>query len=195
MNVDATNPVRNGQWAGVASWYSQPGNRPGFAYQVRANVTTEVRNGIQVTKRRGRLGAQLVSVTVANVQAGRGFNRHAGWNLLVAWESPTSAWRHVSIFDGFDFVQVQGGQQLVVGPLDFTGFETPASGAVDAHAITWTYEGDRAIVGDYLGAREAGRSMRQAAASLERREPDRQLLQQQHQQRRSERPAAAPRRT
>jgi large repetitive protein len=156
VNVDATNPLRNGQWAGVASWYSQPGNRPGFAYQVRANVTTEVRNGIQVTKRRGRLGAQLLSVTVANVQAGRGFNRHAGWNLLVAWESPTSAWRHVSIFDGFDFVQVQGGQQLVVGPLDFTGFETPASGAVDAHAITWTYEGDRAIVGDYLALGKLG---------------------------------------
>ena len=156
VNVDATDPLRNGQWAGVDSWYSQPGNRPGFAYQVRANVTTEVRNGIQLTKRRGRLGAQVTSVTVADVQAGRGFNRHAGWNLLVAWESPTVAWRHVSIFDGFDFVQVQGGQQLVVGPLDFSGFETPASGNVDAHAVTWTYEGDRAIVGDYLALGQLG---------------------------------------
>ncbi len=25
--IDATNPTRNGQWAHVASWYSQPGQR------------------------------------------------------------------------------------------------------------------------------------------------------------------------
>ena len=126
------------------------------------------------------LGAQVTSVTVADVQAGRGFNRHAGWNLLVAWESPTVAWRHVSIFDGFDFVQVQGGQQLVVGPLDFSGFETPASGNVDAHAVTWTYEGDRAIVGDYLALGQLGVTCDQAGPHrIQRREPDRQLLQRQ----------------
>lgn len=155
-NIDATDLLRDGQWAGVVSWYSQAGNRPGFAYQVRADVTNEIRNGMQLSTRRGRLGAQLTAVTVANVQAGRGFNRHAGWNLIVAWETSTAAWRHVSIFDGFDFVQVQGGEQLVVGPLDFTGFQTPASGDVDAHAITWTYEGDRGIVGDYLALGQLG---------------------------------------
>ena len=105
---------------------------------------------MQLTKRRGRAGARLLAVTVANVQAGRGYNRHGGWTLLVAWESPSAAWRNLSLFDGFDFVQVQAGEQLVVGPLTFTGFETPASGAVDAHVVTWTYEGDRAITGDYL---------------------------------------------
>jgi hypothetical protein len=86
-------------------------------------------------------------VTVADVQAGRGSNRHGGWTLLVAWESPTAAFRNITVFDGFEFVQVEGGQQLVVGPLNFTGFTTPASGKVDAHVTSWTYEGDRAITG------------------------------------------------
>jgi uncharacterized repeat protein (TIGR01451 family) len=157
VSVDATDPARDGEWAGVASWYSQPGNRPGFAYQVRADVTDELRAGVQASKRRGRAGTQLTDVTVANVQAGRGYNRHAGWTLFVAWESPSAAWRNLTLFDGFDFVQVQGGQQLVVGPLNFTGFRTPASGAVDAHVTTWAYEGDRSITGDYLALGQLGR--------------------------------------
>ena len=49
-------------------------------------------------------------VTVANVQAGRGYNRHGGWTLLVAWESSTAAWRNLTLFDGFAFVQVEAGQ-------------------------------------------------------------------------------------
>ena len=64
--VDAFNdPLRDGEWAGVNSWYSQPGNRPGFAYQVRANVTREIRIGMQLTTRRGRAGARQLAVTVA----------------------------------------------------------------------------------------------------------------------------------
>jgi large repetitive protein len=149
--IDATAPVRDGDWKGIASWYSQPGNAPGFAYQVRADVSAEVNAGLTVTKRRARRGAdKQLTVTVANVQAGKGYNRHGGWNLLVVWQTPTAAFRDISIFDGFDFVQVEGGQELVVGPLNFTGFSTPASGKVDAHATSWTYEGDRAISGDYM---------------------------------------------
>ena len=149
--IDATDPTRSGDWKGIASWYNQPGQQPGFAYQVRADVTNEVAAGLSVTKRRARSGTdKQIAVTVADVQAGKGYNRHGGWNLLVVWQSPTASFRDITIFDGFDFVQVSGGQQLVVGPLDFTGFSTPASGKVDAHLTTWTYEGDRAITGDYL---------------------------------------------
>ena len=57
----------------------------------------------------------------------------------------TAAWRNLTLFDGFDFVQVSGGQELVVGPLQFSGFQTPSSGPVDAHVTSWTYEGDRGI--------------------------------------------------
>jgi uncharacterized repeat protein (TIGR01451 family) len=149
--VDATAPLRDGVWKGIASWYNQPGNAPGFAYQVRADVTTEVNAGLSVTKRRSARGAvKQIAVTVANVQAGKGYNRHGGWNLLVVWQSSMAAFRDITIFDGFEYVQVQGGQQLVVGPLNFTGFHTPTGGKVDAHLTTWTYEGDHAITGDYL---------------------------------------------
>jgi uncharacterized repeat protein (TIGR01451 family) len=89
-------------------------------------------------------------VTVANVQAGTGLNRYAGWNLIVVWEDSSAAYRNITLFDGFAWVQVQGGQQLVVGPLDFSGFQTPASGNVDAHVTVWATEGDRGITADYL---------------------------------------------
>ena len=156
VNIDAADPLRDGRWDGVPSWYSQPGNRPGFAYQVRADVTAEVRAAFQAKSRLAGAGATPVAATVANVQAGQGYNRHAGWTMEVVWESPSAAWRNLTIFDGFAFVQVQGGQQLVVGPLDFTGFETPASGNVDAHATTWAYEGDRTITGDYFALGKLG---------------------------------------
>ncbi len=56
----------------------------------------------------------------------------------------------MTLFDGFAYVQVQAGQQLVVGPLDFTGFQTPHSGPVNTEVTVWATEGDRFITGDYL---------------------------------------------
>jgi uncharacterized repeat protein (TIGR01451 family) len=147
--IDAQAPGRSGLWKGIESWYSQPGNRPGFAYQVRADVTPEIRAALSVTPP-GPGGNTLIDTTVANVQAGKGNNRHGGWTLVVIWETNAAAWRNLTLFDGFDFVQVKGGEQLVVGPLKFSGFQTPASGPVDAHVATWTYEGDRSIVNDYM---------------------------------------------
>ncbi len=140
--IDAQQPGRDGLWKGIESWYNQPGNRPGFAYQVRADVTNEIRAALASTN--------SVNATVANVQAGKGNNRHGGWTLVVVWENDTAAWRNLTLFDGFDFVQVSGGQELVVGPLQFKGFQTASSGPVDAHVTTWTYEADRSIVGDYM---------------------------------------------
>jgi uncharacterized repeat protein (TIGR01451 family) len=159
--VDARAPLRDGVWQGIASWYSTPGNRPGFAYQVRANVTPEVDSGLASARTRRRSSGRadkILSVTVADVQAGRGYNRHAGWTLLVAYELPSAPWRNLTLYDGFAYVQVQGGQELVVGPLNETGFETPASGRVDAHVATWTYEGDRSILGDYFALGRLGSS-------------------------------------
>jgi large repetitive protein len=148
--IDATAAGRNGVWESIPSWYQQPGQTVGSAYQVRAEVTNELQAGISATRRRTRSGGRTLTVTVANVQAGKGYNRHGGWSLVVVWESPTARFRNITLFDGFEFVQVEGGQQLVVGPLDFKGFSTPASGPVDAHVTVWAYEGDRAITGDYL---------------------------------------------
>jgi uncharacterized repeat protein (TIGR01451 family) len=144
------------RWDSVSSWYSTSpqtnppeGGSPGWAYQVRADVTSELNDAL-ATRARPRAGNESLPITVANVQAGTGLNRHAGWNLVVVWRLPTAPFRDITLFDGFDFVQVQGGQQLVVGPLDFTGFETPHSGNVDAHVTVWATEGDRAITGDYM---------------------------------------------
>jgi uncharacterized repeat protein (TIGR01451 family) len=153
--IDARAAGRDGAWQGIASWYADPTDERyfGFTYQVRANVTQDLRAALETaTRRRTRSGQaeRVLPVTVANVQAGTGGNRHAGWTLMVAYELPSAAWRNLTLFDGFAYVQVQGGEQRVVGPLRFTGFRTPAGGAVQAHAATWTYEGDRGITGDYL---------------------------------------------
>jgi len=150
-------PERQGVWQGIESWYSSVGQHPGYAYQVRADVTPEVAVAVAAAtadhSRSGRLQKTLTA-TVANVQAGKGYNRHGGWTLLVAWETPTDPYRNLTLYDGFEYVQVSGGEQKVVGPLNFSGFQTPSSGPVDAHLATWTYEGDRSITGDYfaLGA-------------------------------------------
>ena len=141
----------------VRSWYSTApspsnplGGSPGWAYQARIDVTDQLNNALLARKFRRRGSKAIMPVTVANVQAGTGLNRYAGWNLIVVWETDTAPYRDVTLFDGFAWVQVQGGQQLVVGPLDFSGFQTPASGNVDAHVTTWATEGDRGITGDYL---------------------------------------------
>ena len=161
ITIDATSPGRDGAWQGIGSWYSSIGNKPGFAYQVRADVTEEIGKAVLAARaRRGRSGRseKTLSVTVADVQAGRGNNRHGGWTLLVAWEADDFAWRNITLYDGFAYVQVQGGEQKVVGPLDFTGFETPSGGDVDAHVATWAYEGDRSITGDYLALGRLGKT-------------------------------------
>jgi large repetitive protein len=148
--INATAQGRDGRWDYIQSWYQQPGTSTGWAYQVRADVTAEINAGLATRARRTGAGNETLPLTVANVQAGKGYNRYAGWNLIVVWAAPTASWRDVTLFDGFDFVQVQGGQQLVVGPLNFTGFQTPHSGKVDADVTVWATEGDRAITGDYL---------------------------------------------
>jgi uncharacterized repeat protein (TIGR01451 family) len=145
------------RWDSVSSWYSTApsasnpeGGSPGWAYEVRADVTNQLNNALLARKVRRRGANVTMPVTVANVQAGTGLNRYAGWNLIVVWETDSAAYRDITLFDGFAWVQVQGGQQLVVGPLDFSGFQTPASGKIDAHVTVWATEGDRGITGDYL---------------------------------------------
>lgn len=105
--VDARAPERNGVWQGIESWYSQVGQHPGFAYQVRADVTPEVASdvaGARTARRRAGRADKVVHVTVANVQAGTGYNRHAGWTLLVAYELESAPWRNLTLYDGFTYV-------------------------------------------------------------------------------------------
>ncbi len=146
--ADAT--ATGGANAYIASWYNQPTHSPGWAYGARADVTGQVQLGLLSKAHRTRSGGSQLTVSVANVQAGTGYNRYAGWTLIVIWENQAAPFKNITLFDGFAYVQVESGQQLVVGPLDFSGFKTPSSGPVDGQVTVWAYEGDRAITGDYL---------------------------------------------
>jgi len=83
--------------------------------------------------------------TVANIQAGTGGNRGAGWTLVVAYADADEPLRNLAISDGFLKV---AGQALVEIPL--SGFKTPSSGAVKTEVGVVAYEGDAGVTGDYL---------------------------------------------
>ena len=85
------------------------------------------------------------SYTVANVQAGTGGNRGAGWTLVVAYADADEPLRNLTVSDGFLKV---AGQALVEIPL--SGFKTPSSGAVKTEVGVAAYEGDAGVTGDYL---------------------------------------------
>ena len=79
--------------------------------------------------------------TMANVQAGTGGDRYAGWSLIVVYEDPNEKLRNLNVYDGFVFVN---------GPISTTisGFETPDSAGFEVELGAVTYEGDVAFTGD-----------------------------------------------
>ena len=165
------------KWAGVSSWYSTrpPGtendwpttcvdsvSKCGFAYQARADVTSLLTGELtrRLTARKaagGSLRAALnLDARVANLQAGIGNNRYGGWALNVVYDDPSEPFRNVTAWDGYRFVQVEGGELKVVGPLQLSGFKTRGTGDPDAHVGLWAYEGDRGITGDFTTLGRAG---------------------------------------
>jgi uncharacterized repeat protein (TIGR01451 family) len=80
----------------------------------------------------------------ANVQAGTGWDRYAGWAMTVAYTAPGLPLRNLTVFDGFDTVGPGHSQSITV-----SGFTTPVSGPVDAQISMVAYEGDLAQTGDY----------------------------------------------
>ena len=81
---------------------------------------------------------------VADVQAGTGIDRYAGWSLVVAYRDPTEPPRNLSVFDGLQAIS-QGDPPVSI-PL--SGFQTPATGPVLTTAGFVSYEGDRSAPGD-----------------------------------------------
>ena len=81
--------------------------------------------------------------TVANIQAGTGADRHAGWSLVVAYQDSSQPARNLTIFDGFG--QVALGANV---PLTVSGFKTPLTGPVNTQIGIIAYEGDRTLTGD-----------------------------------------------
>ncbi|MDR0366309.1 MAG: DUF11 domain-containing protein, partial [Bifidobacteriaceae bacterium] len=80
----------------------------------------------------------------ANVQAGTGADRYAGWALTVVYSAPGMPLRNLSVFNGFNTVGSNYPQTITVD-----GFTTPVTGPVDALLSMVAYEGDLGITGDY----------------------------------------------
>jgi hypothetical protein len=81
--------------------------------------------------------------TVANVQAGTGADRFAGWALLVAYRDNTQAIRRLNVYDGLGTVQNLMPFQTTIAP-----FHTPATGAVTTKAGLLAFEGDAGIASE-----------------------------------------------
>jgi hypothetical protein len=82
-------------------------------YNAFANVTAHVQ------------AAGAGSYSVANVQAGTGGDRYAGWALVVAYQDPGQPPRDLTIDDGF--VTVSSGTAPITIPVSGSGVWTPAS--------------------------------------------------------------------
>ena len=104
------------------------------AYVAFADVTALVRAGGA-----GRYG-------VANVQAGTGLDRYAGWSLVVVYRDAALPLRNLSVFDGLAAIQ-QLDPPLSIG---VSGFRTPLGGPVRTSVGIVAYEGDRGSAGDRL---------------------------------------------
>jgi hypothetical protein len=98
------------------------------------------------------------SYRVANVQAGTGVNRYAGWGLVVAYRLAGEPVRRLVIYDGF--LAIRSGLRPNAD-ITLDGFLTPATGSVGAHLAMLSYEGDRGSTGDSMTL--ASRSLSDAA--------------------------------
>ncbi len=78
----------------------------------------------------------------ANVQAGTGEDRYAGWALTVVYTDPSKSIQQVGVYDGLTSL-VAASRPSVTIPLD--SFQTPASGTVNAKVGLVAWEGDADI--------------------------------------------------
>ena len=87
-------------------------------------------------------GGRRGHLHVANVQAGTGGDRYAGWTLVVAYGDPTEPLRNLTVYDGFS--GPSGAKPI---SLNVTDFRTPATGTVGPLGFV-AYEGDPGLTGD-----------------------------------------------
>ena len=102
-------------------------------YQAFADVTDEV------------AAAGEGVYTVANVQAGTGVDRFAGWGLVVAYSSESSPGRRMVVVDGYQ--PLMRGERLEAD-VPLTGFLTPATGTVAGRLSVFALEGDNTVTPD-----------------------------------------------
>ena len=115
-------------------------NIPGRTYTAVCDVTALLRA-------RGDRSV-LGTWTAADVQAGRGNDRHGAWTLVVIYADSSLPYRNMAIYDGLINVQVAGGQ-AGAGCFGVSGFIVPPTGPLNAFAGLVAYEGDRTLTGDH----------------------------------------------
>ncbi|GAA0596159.1 DUF11 domain-containing protein [Kribbella sandramycini] len=81
----------------------------------------------------------------ADIAAGTGADRYAGWSLVIAYEDADEPLRDLSVFNGY--ARVTTGDVIKTS---ISGFLAPPSGPVNARFGSVTYEGDAGISGDYF---------------------------------------------
>ncbi|GAA0544346.1 hypothetical protein GCM10010172_27390 [Paractinoplanes ferrugineus] len=91
-------------------------------------------------------GAGSGVYTVANIQAGTGKDRYAGWSLVIAYKNSALPMHSLRVYDGFGVVK-DGDTKVDIA---VSGFQTPHTGTVNAAVGTVVYEGDRGKTGDSL---------------------------------------------
>ena len=84
------------------------------------------------------------SYSVADVEAGTGGDRFAGWALVVAYQDPGQPPRDLTVDDGL--VTVSSGSPPISIPV--SGFRTPPTGTVHTTLGFVGYEGDSGLTGD-----------------------------------------------
>jgi uncharacterized repeat protein (TIGR01451 family) len=80
----------------------------------------------------------------ANVVAGTGADRYAGWAMTVVYQAPGLPLRNLTVFDGFEYISSGSTKTITV-----SGFQAPTSGQVDTQLTMVAYEGDLPTTGDY----------------------------------------------
>ncbi|MFC4067195.1 Ig-like domain-containing protein [Actinoplanes subglobosus] len=103
-------------------------------YQQFADVTAQV------------AGAGNGVYRVADIEAGTGNDRYAGWALVIAYYHADEPMHSLRIYDGYGVVSSNSASVDIT----VSGIQTPQTGAFDAAIGTVVYEGDYGKVGDAL---------------------------------------------
>lgn len=83
---------------------------------------------------------------LANVQAGQGRSRYAGWSLVVVFADPGQPVRNLVVFDGYKRISSSNSTDVIT----VSGFLAPPAGPVQARIGVVGYEGDFNSTGDSM---------------------------------------------
>lgn len=98
----------------------------------------------QVANVEGKIGELFEHDT--NTNAGTS----GGWQIVFIYESPELRTKNVSIFDGYAHVT----RDINNFEVNFSGFQTPPLGGIEAKVVIGSLEGDRDLTGDRLQIRD-----------------------------------------